>query len=375
MIKVLEVSASLFYGGTEKFIFNNLKELEKENMFSFSILVLGNYEEKLKMQLEDSGIKVFLKDKIQFENSLHLLKELTNFFKEEKFDIVHTHINYANSYISKAAKNAKIPLVISHAHSIVKSNNNFLKKIYKNIQRNIIVKNSDVLLATSYETGIINYGESTFRKKGKVIRNGVVLSDFSKINNSKKGEALKKEYNLSDEIIITNISRFDNNKNIEKTILVFKEFLKIYPNSVLVLGGKDGGTLDVCIKLVHDLNIENKVKFVGETEYVPQWLAVTDVFLFTSKTEGFSYSVLEAQLANCKVLASSCIPKDSNLDLGLVDYEDLEATNAEWAKDLTELYERKCNVLDKDIYNAITYRKLSISETSKELEELYLSVL
>ena len=63
------------------------------------------------------------------------------------------------------------------------------------------------------------------------------------------------------------------------------------------------------------------------------------------------------------------------MDLGLVDYEDLEATNAEWAKDLTELYERKCNVLDKDIYNAITYRKLSISETSKELEELYLSVL
>ena len=85
--------------------------------------------------------------------------------------------------------------------------------------------------------------------------------------------------------------------------------------------------------------------------------------------------MLEAQLANCKVLASSSIPKDSNLDLGLVDYEDLEATNAEWAKDLTELYERKCNVLDKDIYNAITYRKLSISETSKELEELYLSVL
>ena len=38
-------------------------------------------EEKIKMQLEESGIKVFNKDKIQFKKSLYLLKELTNFFK------------------------------------------------------------------------------------------------------------------------------------------------------------------------------------------------------------------------------------------------------------------------------------------------------
>ena len=82
MIKVLEVSASLFYGGTEKFIFNNMKELEKENMFSFSILVLGNYEEKIKMQLEESGIKVFIEDKIQFKKLLIMGKVL--FAKKEK---------------------------------------------------------------------------------------------------------------------------------------------------------------------------------------------------------------------------------------------------------------------------------------------------
>jgi glycosyltransferase involved in cell wall biosynthesis len=79
--------------------------------------------------------------------------------------------------------------------------------------------------------------------------------------------------------------------------------LKQFPNSVLLLIGR--GDLEVSLKdQAKRLGIEERVRFLGMRHDVPKLLAVMDVFVLPSLSEGLSMALLEAMVSGKPVVAT-----------------------------------------------------------------------
>lgn len=103
--------------------------------------------------------------------------------------------------------------------------------------------------------------------------------------NYKPKRDIKREMGLNGKRIILNIGRLDHRKRIDVLIMAFSKLCEKYEDIVLLIGGI-GDLKDELIKLVKDLHIEDKVKFLG---FIPEeelfdYYAACDVFAFPSWT-------------------------------------------------------------------------------------------
>jgi len=82
-----------------------------------------------------------------------------------------------------------------------------------------------------------------------------------------------------------------------------RDVLKSLPNTAFVLAGegdRTGGLRDLAV----DLGLKNNVFFIGRCERIAELLASSDVAVLSSKSEGFSNSVLEYMGAGLPVVAT-----------------------------------------------------------------------
>ena len=80
-----------------------------------------------------------------------------------------------------------------------------------------------------------------------------------------------------------------------------------HPDTFFVISGDLHKTLaPPLFKLVADLGLENRVKFLGYRQDVPRILAGLDIFVLPSTSEGFPLVVLEAMACAKPVVATRC---------------------------------------------------------------------
>ena len=111
------------------------------------------------------------------------------------------------------------------------------------------------------------------------------------------------------------ISRLTDQKDIPTMLHAFAEYKIIYPTSSLSILGS--GPLESELNLLaNQLGVADSVHFLGRSSYVYEFLDRIDVFILTSKYEGFGMVLLEAIDAGVPIVASnnSAIPEVLGLD-------------------------------------------------------------
>jgi|1048.fasta_scaffold24316_2 glycosyltransferase involved in cell wall biosynthesis len=129
-----------------------------------------------------------------------------------------------------------------------------------------------------------------------------------------------------DTFKIGSIGRLVDQKDYPTLFRAFKKLLLKYPNSELYIVG-DGNNKSALESLVMELAINNKVHFLGRTQYIFEFLSLIDVFILPSKYEGFGLVLLEAMLSKKPILASnnSSIPEVLGLGFpGLFETSNIE---------------------------------------------------
>ena len=115
---------------------------------------------------------------------------------------------------------------------------------------------------------------------------------------------------------------------------VFFEYLKLAPNSVLLLVG--GGELEFAIKQkASELGMSDKIIFTGIRSDIPSLLSAMDVFVFPSLYEGMPNTVIEAQATGLRCIISDTITHEADIT-GLVHYLPL-GDAGEWANYIDQL--------------------------------------
>lgn len=374
MKKILHIISSLQYGGTEEFITNNYKYMDKEK-YCFEVYVSQKRKSdfissKRLEEFEAMGIIVNFGNDL--ESKINYMRGLSKYFKVNgPFDVVHSHMNIANSWVLFVAFLSGVKLRISHSHATSGlQTNNLIKQAYFELLRFMIISFSNKMLACSRQAGNYLYGENIYKNKGIFLENGIDLEKYQIVEKNKIN-IIKKEFNIPSEgLIFGNITRFDRNKNPSFTIDVFQEILKLNPNCTLVLGGPDGGELKSTLAKVESLNIQNKVIYVGIRKDVEVFLSFFDAYIFPSYSEGLGIVALESQAAGVPCFMSDRITKEVDMGLGLVTFIDRKESAIYWAKHiLNYIQEEKTN------HNVITERFQRLGYTSlasaKKLEALY----
>lgn len=172
--KILQVTSCFQYGGTEAYIMNNYRNIDREK-FQFDFWFFRHDDSPYADEIGSLGGNIFYGKLPGAKNIIPFIKGLVKHLKENgPHDAVHAHINIANAWVIVAAFLASVKIRISHSHDTSgKDTTNLFKKLYIKIEEYIIKALATKELACSKETGNYLYGEKYFLKHGKVCNNGI----------------------------------------------------------------------------------------------------------------------------------------------------------------------------------------------------------
>ena len=268
-------------GGVESVVMNYYRNIDR-NKIQFHFLCDEDSTDIPYEEIEKLGGKVIVIP--PYQKLFKYQKELYRIFKENNYKIVHSHINALSVFPLRIAKKAKIPVRIAHSHS-TSNKKEWKKNILKMILRPLSKLYANNYFACTEYAGKWLFGKKVVeRKELNVINNAIDLKKFEFNENTRK--ALRKELGIKeDTLIIGHVGRFMKQKNHDFLIEVFNEVYKKNQNTLLILIGQ-GPLLSEIKQKAINLNIEDKVKFIGQVTDVEKYYNIMDIFLFPSIYEG-----------------------------------------------------------------------------------------
>lgn len=156
----------------------------------------------------------------------------------------------------------------------------------------------------------------------------IIIPHGTHANSKISAVELKRKYDLKNKLVLTTFGLLSPNKGIEKGILAMKEIRLQFPQAIYIVLGQTHPNLlqqegekyrNYLQQLIDDNHLEKNVRLVNE--YVPtkkllEYLALTDIYLFTSKDpyQAVSGTFLYALSAGCAIISNSFVLAQEMLD-------------------------------------------------------------
>ena len=268
-------------GGVESVVMNYYRNIDR-NRIQFHFLCDEDSTDIPYEEIEKLGGKVIVIP--PYQKLFKYQKELYRIFKENNYKIIHSHINALSVFPLRIAKKAGVPIRIAHSHS-TSNKKEWKKNILKMILRPFSKLYANNYFACTEYAGKWLFGKKVVeRKELNVINNAIDLKKFEFNENIRK--ALREKLGIKDDtLIIGHVGRFMKQKNHEFLIEVFNEVYKKNQNTLLILIGQ-GPLLSEIKQKAINLNIEDKIRFIGQVTDVEKYYNIMDIFLFPSIYEG-----------------------------------------------------------------------------------------
>lgn len=333
-IRILHVVQKMDMGGTENFIMNLYRVIDKEK-FQFDFAVHTKDSGFFDDEIKRLGGNIFVFNKFKGTNIKSYTASWNQFFKKHpEISIVHGHMgSSASIYLSIAKKNGRATIAHSHSTNTQKTHNlkNYLWEVFSYPTRYI----AEYRYACGVAAGKARYGNDFLhnKKRDKVIFNGINTGKYAfNLEDRQRIRALEK---AEDAFIIGHIGRFVEVKNHQFLLGVFKELVKINENSQLWLLG-DGPLKENIQEQAKSLGVADKVKFFGIQKNVIPFLQAFDAFVMPSLYEGLPVTLIEAQASGLSCIISDTI--DSDVDVsGQVVQLSLNKSANDWAHKILEI--------------------------------------
>lgn len=288
-ISILFILPDLETGGAERIITTIANHLSRDRFVPMILLLRkqGGYLDILKKDVEIIDIKT--------ERIRHSLKPILSQIYRRKPDIVFSGFGEVNAYLSLFIKLfPKIKFIARETNvvseHVTKKEIRFFYKFYNNYHQ--IIAQSDDMMVDLIDNFSIN--------KNKIVKiNNPVDFEFieSKLFTSSKPESFK--YNFKNVVAIGNLS---SRKGFDNLLKVFSRLKN--ENIILHILG-DGRDKEILHQMKDFLGLKN-VLFHGRQENPYAFLKYADLFILSSRYEGFPNVLLEAGACGTYSLANDC---------------------------------------------------------------------
>ncbi|MEP0355641.1 glycosyltransferase [Paraglaciecola sp.] len=321
-IKVLHVTYDMRIGGTEQVIKNLIQGSDK-NIFEMSILCIESPLGPFANELLEQGIVIqALSRQPGFDTKL--IKHIRNHIKENKIDIVHCHqyTPYVYGLFGSFFTDSKV--VFTEHGRFYPDSSSWKRKLLNPVLNTFTAATTAISAATKQA---LSEFENIPISKIQVVYNGI----FGLKKDENKTTLLAQELAFSEHIpCIGTIARLDPIKNHSMMLSAFRRVLDEGISCKLILVG-DGEEMSNIVKLVEQLNLQDDVVLTGYESKPQNHLALMDIYLLPSLSEGTSMTLLEAMSMGkpCIVTHAGGNPEIVLNDItGLVTPNDDEAAYA-----------------------------------------------
>lgn len=292
MRTILYLSTSSGPGGAERVISNLAASLDPQRYRAVLCLFRPGW---LQERSESRGIRTFIIPTHGMTDWRWAL-QFKRLLRQERVDLVHAHEFDANTQGTFVAALTGIPLVAT-----VHGKNYFWERFRRRLAYRWVSRKATMVAVSQNLKQFIVEKVGVAPHRLKVLYNGVhALQQCSSV----EVYQCRKELGLPESHqIVGVVGNLYPVKGHQYLIDAIPSILMTCPNTSFVFAGR--GELEAELKSqVYRLGVETKVFFLGLRQDIPRILAMLDVFVLPSLSEGLSMAILEAMIAGKPVVAT-----------------------------------------------------------------------
>ncbi len=283
-------------GGAETLFIELNKNFIQGNKNGLAIIHGSGYvENKLK---ENALNYTILPGKGSF--NIKLLFQIIRIIYKYKIDIIHSHLFGSNMYASIAGILTRTP-VVSTFHGLVDINTS--DKLL-NLKISIVKKGSTIVAVSEKILEHLVKSTTLCHDDILLVPNGIHLKPVKTQDRSE----FRKQYNLPEScMIIGCLGNVRPAKDYETAILSIKRLRELNIDVVLLIAGATNHKLyEQFLNLISDLDLSDRIKFIGFVDDPFIFLSNLDIYLMTSTSEGQPISLFQAMASNLPIVGTRC---------------------------------------------------------------------
>jgi len=317
-------------------------------------------DDTLVKKFEKSGAQV-IDFNANFKFDPQAIWRIARFFRQHSFDIVHTHLPYAQSLGRVAAQLGKHEAIVStqhnfsyHYHPVTRATERITRPL------------DDVTIAVS------NAVKSEFNKSNKktndewrTIYNGVDIKKINKKIVAVDRTKIRGQNNISKEDhVFLCVGRYVKQKNQSDIIRAFSD-IEINNIQLFLVGW--GPNENKLKSMADDCGVSDCVTVTGQVPEVWPYYAASDTFVSSSKIESFGIVLVEAMAAGLPIVATNVPGAREVLNAASSGVKRIPPNNPAKMKCALTKYASK--PIEIDYEKALN--KFDIEQTTKDHLELY----
>lgn len=275
-------SGGRYFGGIEQYLFNLFEYIDSEK-YDLEILSLGEWELTSRLRSTNHKVSIFSNKRIDLSN----ISKIGKYLVKNKYDLLVSQGTVANAYARSVSLIYKIPnLVTVHSDLAADYSKFWPRNIYKIIEK-----------ITRFPT--VKYIAVSEYLKEQLIKNGLPAQKIKVVYNGLEFKEPNEKPHK--RLVVGSVGRLHPVKGFN---LLLQAFSQINNKRLRLQIAGTGDELDNLKKLAKDLKISDRVEFVGFKKDIYEFLDKIDVYIQTSRSEGFGLSVIEAMSQNLPVVVT-----------------------------------------------------------------------
>lgn len=302
VLKLNQIKVSLFipnlHGGGAERVFINLTKILSGLGLSVE-LVVGNSEGDLNRQIE--GINLI---DLRSSSVVRAIIPLYRHLRKSKPDILMSAMPHANLAASIAVKFSfqKVKLICTvHENSFYSFQ--YISNYEKCILHAMKIGYSSVSGLVAVSAGLLRSQRDFYGKllpqASTTIYNPIVPDEFITLPIRTSGN-----WSVESPFQVVSAGRLSFEKDFKTLISAFSLLPDIEKTRLIIYG--EGAERPKLLALIEKLGIDKYVSLPGFTTNLNECLASSDVFVLSSKWEGFGNVIVEAIAAGCPVVSTNC---------------------------------------------------------------------
>jgi glycosyltransferase involved in cell wall biosynthesis len=360
MTRILYYGISDVLGGIESFIVNVYRNIDREKFqIDFAAPMENICFEK---EFIEGGSRIYTLP-ARNKNPFKFYKAFRDLLKSHpEYQIVHFHQQSCSCFEPVMIAKLMGRKTIVHSHNEYKGTRK-ITRLLDSAFRSVLPAFSDLNLACSDIAGKYMFKGRDF----KVVNNAIDARKFR--YNEETRNKYRAELGLKDKFVVGHVGRFDEQKNHEFLVEIFKCVHEKTPEAFLLMVGVGTLKAQIAAKL-KSYGLERHYMILENRSDIPEIMQAMDVFVFPSVFEGLGMVVIEAQAAGLTCVVADTLPVAVQAT-DLLIWLSLDQNAEVWGRKIMELK----GVQRTDTLQDIIEAGYEIKHEIGKLENIYSSLL
>jgi len=293
-VKILQVINTLDTGGAEKLLLETIP-LYTSKGIHMDILVFEKLDGIYLKQLQKLNCcSIYFLNSNSLYNPFNVFKIIPYL---KSYNILHVHLFPAQYWVvfAKIISFSRVKLIFTEHSTFNRRRTNYF---FSCIDKFIYSKYNKIICISR---GVKSELENIFKQSYNdlvLIENGIDIKKFQNASSLSKSN-LHNCISEQDKILVQ-VSKF----RVEKDQITVIKCMKHLPENIKLLLVGEGQLKVLCQELVNDLNLNNRVFFLGNRLDVENIYKTSDISIVSSHWEGFGLVAVESMAAGKPLIAS-----------------------------------------------------------------------